>query len=366
MNTPLKNDRLLRALRRQATDTTPIWLMRQAGRYLPEYRAIRERAGSFMALAKNPHYACEVSLQPLVRFDLDAAILFSDILTLPDAMGLELFFTPGEGPQFARPLRKASDITALSVPDMDAELRYVMDAVQLIRRELNERVPLIGFAGSPWTLACYMIEGRSSHDFASALALCRNEPTLAHHLLEILASSVSHYLSAQAAAGAQALMIFDTWGGLLPQTAFDEFSLRYLRQILATLTSDRHARELPLILFAKGANWHLSKLATSGCTALGVDWTITLAQARHATANRVALQGNLDPAVMRAPPHIIRSQARSVLDSYGKHPGHIFNLGHGITPDVNPEHVAVLIDEVHRYGHTLRETWIESSQDFSP
>ena len=335
MTDALKNDRFLRALRREPTDTTPIWVMRQAGRYLPEY-------------------ACEVTLQPLERFDLDAAILFSDILTIPDAMGLGLSFAQGEGPQFARPLRTAADIGKLSVPDMDGELRYVMDAVRLIRQELHGRVPLIGFSGSPWTLACYMVEGRGSKDFATLKAICWNEPKLAHQLLGTLAQAVAAYLIAQAAAGAQALMIFDTWGGLLGPAPFREFSLRYMTQIIAELKADPIARELPVTLFSKGAGAHLAEMADSGCSALGVDWTMDLADARRAVAGKVALQGNLDPAVMRAHPDVIRREARAVLDSYGQQPGHVFNLGHGITPEVNPEHVKVLVDEVHTYGRTLR------------
>ncbi|WP_245188088.1 uroporphyrinogen decarboxylase [Frateuria flava] len=354
MTAPLKNDRFLRALRREPTDTTPIWVMRQAGRYLPEYRATRERAGSFMGLAQNPEFACEVTLQPLERFDLDAAILFSDILTIPDAMGLGLSFAQGEGPQFARPVRSAADIARLAVPDMDGELRYVMDAVRLIRRELDGRVPLIGFSGSPWTLACYMVEGHGSRDFATLKAMCWNEPTLAHRLLDTLARSVAAYLRAQAAAGAQALMIFDTWGGLLGPAPFGEFSLRYMSQVVCALQADPVARELPVILFSKGAHLHLVEMAASGCAALGVDWTIDLGDARRAVAGKVALQGNLDPAVLRSNPQVIRREARAVMDSYGNHPGHVFNLGHGITPEVEPEHVKVLVDEVHAYGRQLR------------
>ena len=346
----LKNDRLLRALRREPVDTTPVWVMRQAGRYLPEYRATRAKAGSFMALATNPELACEVTLQPLQRYALDAAILFSDILTIPDAMGLGLSFAQGEGPQFARPVRTRADVQRLGVPDMHSELRYVMDAVRLIRSELAGRVPLIGFSGSPGTLACYMVEGEGSRDFATAKAMCWEEPALAHQLLETLARSVVAYLSAQAAAGAQALMIFDTWGGMLGPAAFREFSLRYLAQIAAGLKSDAHARDVPLILFSKGANAHLADMAGTGCAALGVDWTIDLADARQAFGGKVALHGNLDPAVLRASPDVIRREVRRVLDSYGDRPGHIFNLGHGITPEVDPEHVKVLVDEVHAYS----------------
>ncbi|MCP1373561.1 uroporphyrinogen decarboxylase [Dyella lutea] len=354
MTASLKNDRFLRALRREPTDTTPIWVMRQAGRYLPEYRATRARAGSFMGLAQHPEFACEVTLQPLARFDLDAAILFSDILTIPDAMGLGLSFAAGEGPQFAHPVRDAAAIDRLAVPDMDGELRYVMDAVRLIRKELDGRVPLIGFSGSPWTLACYMVEGSGSRDFATLKAMCWSEPAVAHRLLDTLARAVAAYLIAQAHAGAQALMVFDTWGGLLGPAPFREFSLRYMQQVVETLKADPVARELPTTLFSKGAGQHLAAMADTGCTALGVDWTVDLADARRAVAGRVALQGNLDPAILRAGPDVVRREARAVLDSYGNHPGHVFNLGHGITPEVDPDHVAALVDEVHAYGRTLR------------
>ena len=353
MPTQLKNDRLLRALRREPVDTTPVWVMRQAGRYLPEYRATRAKAGSFMALAQNPELACEVTLQPLRRFELDAAILFSDILTIPDAMGLGLSFAQGEGPQFARLVRSRAEVEKLGVPDMETELRYVMDAVRVIRRELDGSVPLIGFSGSPWTLACYMVEGEGSRDFATAKAMCWNEPATAHRLLDTLARSVAAYLSAQAAAGAQVLMVFDTWGGMLGPAAYREFSLRYMAQVIDALKADAHARELPVILFSKGAHAHLAAMADTGCAALGVDWTIDLADARQAVNGKVALQGNLDPAVLRANPDTIRHEVRRVLDSYGKHPGHVFNLGHGVTPEVDPEHVKVLVDEVHAYSRAL-------------
>ncbi|WP_333681119.1 uroporphyrinogen decarboxylase [Dyella sp.] len=354
MSIPLKNDRLLRALRREPVDTTPVWVMRQAGRYLPEYRATRAKAGSFMALATHPELACEVTLQPLERYELDAAILFSDILTIPDAMGLGLSFAQGEGPQFAHPVRTRADVERLGVPDMESELRYVTDAVRLIRRELAGRVPLIGFSGSPWTLACYMVEGEGSRDFATTKAMCWNDPPLAHQLLDTLARSVAAYLSAQAAAGAQALMIFDTWGGLLGPSAYREFSLRYMAQIVDALKNDEHARDMPLILFSKGAHAHLADMARTGCAALGVDWTVDLADARKAVDGKVALQGNLDPVVLRANPEVIRREVRRVLDSYGNHPGHVFNLGHGVTPEVDPGHVKVLVDEVHAYSRALR------------
>ena len=354
MSDTLKNDRFLRALRREATDTTPAWVMRQAGRYLPEYRATRARAGNFMGLAQNPEMACEVTLQPLDRFELDAAILFSDILTIPDAMGLGLSFAQGEGPQFAHPVRTRADIERLGVPDMETELRYVMDAVRLIRRELHGRVPLIGFSGSPWTLACYMVEGQGSRDFARLKAMCWSEPALAHRLLDTLARSVAAYLIAQAAAGAQALMVFDTWGGLLGPAPFREFSLRYMAQVVDALKADAASRDLPVVLFSKGAGRHLAAMADTGCAGLGVDWTIDLADAREAVNGRVALQGNLDPAILLATPEVIRREVRRVLDSYGNHAGHVFNLGHGITPEVDPENVKVLVDEVHAYGRQLR------------
>lgn len=345
MTTP--DHRFLRALRREPVDKTPIWIMRQAGRYLPEYRATRERAGSFLTLAQTPELACEVTLQPLARFPLDAAILFSDILTIPDAMGLGLHFVDGEGPKLRHPLRSVADVARLPVPDPEIDLRYVTDAVRLIRRELADRVPLIGFSGSPWTLACYMIEGEGSSSFSRAKALALDDAATMHRLLDTLAQSVASYLAAQAAAGAQALMVFDTWGGLLAPDAFRNFSLRYLAQVTALLKSDRVAREVPLILFSKGANGHLEALADTGCTALGLDWTIGIDEARRRVGARVALQGNLDPAVLAASPEAIRSEARRILDAFGPHPGHVFNLGHGITPDIDPERVAVLVDAVH-------------------
>jgi uroporphyrinogen decarboxylase len=349
-NASATDHRFLRALRREPVDTTPIWIMRQAGRYLPEYRATRERAGSFLALAKTPEYACEVTLQPLARFPLDAAILFSDILTIPDAMGLGLHFVEGEGPKLAHPLRTAADIEKLGVPDPERDLGYVMDAVRLIRRELNERVSLIGFAGSPWTLACYMIEGEGSSTFARAKTLAWNDPKLMHRLLETIARSVAAYLAGQARAGAQALMVFDTWGGLLAPAQFREFSLRWLGEIVSLLKADAVARELPIILFSKGANSHLEALADTGCAALGVDWTIPIGEARARVGDRVALQGNLDPVALAAGPEAIRREARAVIEDFGAHPGHVFNLGHGITPDIDPANVAVLVDAVHEFG----------------
>jgi uroporphyrinogen decarboxylase len=341
------NDRFLRALRCEPVDCTPVWLMRQAGRYLPEYRATRAQAGSFMQLCTNPELACEVTLQPLRRFALDAAILFSDILTIPDAMGLGLHFAEGEGPKFRSPVRSAADVERIGVPDPEQELRYVMDAVRTIRRELDGRVPLIGFAGSPWTLACYMVQGEGSSNFAQPKAMLWNEPALMHRLLDTIARSVASYLAAQAAAGAQALMVFDTWGGLLAPAQFQEFSLRYLAQIASALKSDAATKDVPLILFSKGANGHLPGLAATGCNALGVDWTIDLSSARALVGDHIALQGNLDPAALQASPEAIRREVGRVLASHGPGPGHIFNLGHGITPDVKPEHVGALVDAVH-------------------
>jgi len=343
----MSNDRFLRALRCEPVDCTPVWLMRQAGRYLPEYRATRAQAGSFMALCTNPDLACEVTLQPLRRFPLDAAILFSDILTIPDAMGLGLHFADGEGPKFRTPVRTAADVARIGVPDPEGELRYVMDAVRTIRRELGGRVPLIGFAGSPWTLACYMIQGEGSSNFPLPKAMLWNEPALMHQLLDTVARSVAVYLAAQAAAGAQALMVFDTWGGMLAPAQYQEFSLRYLSQIAATLKADAATRDVPLILFSKGANGHLPALAATGCDGLGVDWTIDLSSARALVGDRIALQGNLDPAALHASPDAIRREVGRVLASHGPGPGHIFNLGHGITPDVKPDHVAALVTAVH-------------------
>lgn len=345
---PDKNDRYLRALRREPVDCTPVWIMRQAGRYLPEYRATRARAGSFLALAKNPELACEVTLQPLARFPLDAAILFSDILTVPDAMGLGLYFADGEGPRFERPVRSTADIQRLAVPDMNTSLRYVMDAVTLIRRELGGRVPLIGFSGSPWTLACYMIEGGGSSNFARIKALAFEDPASLHRLLEVTTDAVIAYLAAQREAGAQALQVFDTWGGVLSPTLYREFSLRYLRRIAAELPRGEGAKRTPLILFGKGNGPYVADLAGCGSEAVGVDWTIDLADARARCADRVALQGNLDPSVLAAKPEAIEREVQRVLDSYGDGPGHVFNLGHGITPEIPPEHVAVLVDAVHR------------------
>ena len=350
-----KNDRLLRVLRREPVDCTPVWLMRQAGRYLPEYRATRARAGSFLAMAKTPELACEVTLQPLARFPLDAAILFSDILTIPDAMGLGLYFVEGEGPKFERPVRTAPDIARLGVPDMESDLRYVMDAVRMVRRELDGSVPLIGFSGSPWTLACYMVEGGGSDNFPTIKALAINEPATLHRLLAVNTDAVIAYLAAQRAAGAQVLQVFDTWGGALSPAMYREFSLPYLQRIARELERGNGEACAPLILFGKGNAPYLETLSDSGCEGLGVDWTVTLEEAARRTRSKVALQGNLDPAMLYGSPDAVRQQVRIALDSYaagngGSREGHVFNLGHGLSPDMDPAHVAALVDEVHRYS----------------
>ncbi len=339
----LKNDRFLRALKRQPVDYTPIWLMRQAGRYLPEYRATRAKAGNFMSLCQNPELACEVTLQPLDRFELDAAILFSDILTVPDAMGLGLYFSEGEGPLFERPIKNLQDIQKLAIPDPEGELKYVMDAVRLIRRELGGRVPLIGFSGSPWTLATYMVEGGSTKTFSKIKALIYNEPAAAHLLLETLAKSVSAYLNAQISAGAQAVMIFDTWGGVLTKKDYLDFSLGYMQKIVDTLPKN----DVPVILFTKGGGAWLEEMTLSGCSALGLDWQTGLGDARKRVGNKVALQGNLDPAMLYANPDKIRSEVADLLADFGHGNGHVFNLGHGIHPEINPDHVKALVDAVH-------------------
>ena len=343
----LKNDRFLRALLRQPVDVTPVWIMRQAGRYLPEYRATRERAGSFMQLCTTPELACEVTLQPIQRYALDAAILFSDILTIPDAMGLGLYFADGEGPQFKRTIRSAADVAQLGVPDPEDALRYVMDAVRLIRRELDGRVPLIGFAGSPWTIACYMVEGHGSKDFSAIKKMLFDQPRVLHALLDVVARAVVEYLNAQIAAGAQAVMIFDTWGGMLSPRDYAEFSLQYMTRIVGLLVREHEDRRVPVILFTKGGGQWLEKMAASGCDALGVDWTTDLVDARARVAGRVALQGNMDPSLLYSTPERIRQEVGIVLDSYGPGPGHVFNLGHGITPSVEPERVQVLVEAVH-------------------
>ena len=350
MNAELQNDLLLRALLREPTSRRPIWLMRQAGRYLPEYRATRARAGSFMALCTNPQLACEVTLQPIDRFPLDAAILFSDILTVPHAMNLGLEFESGEGPKFAHPVRCAADVDRLPIPDPAGELRYVIDAVSLIRRELRGRVPLIGFAGSPWTVGTYMVEGGGSKTFGLIKRMMYESPRVLHRMLDVLARSTILYLNAQIAAGAQAVMLFDTWGGVLTPAQYEEFSLRYMAQVIDALTRENGGRRVPNIVFTKGGGAWLGRIAAIGCDAVGVDWTTDLAAARAAVGGRVALQGNLDPSALFAPDERLREETRRVLDSYGAGTGHVFNLGHGITPDVDPERVAVLVETVRSHA----------------
>ncbi|MBF0470782.1 MAG: uroporphyrinogen decarboxylase [Gammaproteobacteria bacterium] len=344
---PLQNDRFLRALLRQEVDRTPVWMMRQAGRYLPEYKATRARAGSFMNLCTNPDLACEVTLQPLDRFPLDAAILFSDILTIPDAMGLRLRFAEGEGPIFDNPVRSAADVAALPVPDPEQELRYVIDAVRTIRRELQGRVPLIGFSGSPWTLATYMVEGGTTKEYARVKGMLFDRPDLLHQLLTTTAEAVIHYLNAQIAAGAQAVMIFDTWGGILTPRDYREFSLRYMAQIVERLQREAEGRRVPVILFTKGGGAWLEEMAATGADALGVDWTLNLKEARQRVGSQVALQGNMDPTVLYASPERIRAEVATILESYGKGSGHVFNLGHGIHQHVDPEHAAAFVEAVH-------------------
>jgi uroporphyrinogen decarboxylase len=344
----LKNDTFIRALLRQPTPYTPVWLMRQAGRYLPEYNATRARAGSFMALCRNPELATEVTLQPLARFALDAAIVFSDILTIPDAMGLGLSFVEGEGPRFARPLREEREIHDLPVPDPARELRYVMDTVAQARRELAGKVPLIGFAGSPFTLACYMVEGGPSTDFHHIKTMLYRRPELLRRILDVNARAVTAYLNAQIEAGAQAVMIFDTWGGALGHAEYREFSLDYMRQVLDGLARERDGARVPNILFTKGGGAWLEAIAASGCDAVGVDWTVHLGSARARVGTRVCLQGNLEPAVLLAGTGTIRSGAASVLSDYGAGSGHVFNLGHGVSRFTPPENVATLVEAVHQ------------------
>jgi uroporphyrinogen decarboxylase len=347
MTEGLKNDRLIRALKRQPVDRTPVWMMRQAGRYLPEYRETRAQAGDFMSLCANPELACEVTLQPLRRYELDAAILFSDILTVPDAMGLGLFFEPGEGPRFERPVRTAKEVDALPVVDPEQELGYVMDAVRTIRRALDGSVPLIGFSGSPWTVATYMVEGGSSRTFSIIKRLLYDDPGAMHRLMEKVSRVTTDYLNAQIAAGAQAIMIFDTWGSALSPAAYREFSLDYMQRILTGLHTGEGDARIPTILFTKGAGSRLREMADTGCDGLGVDWTTDLAEARRLTGGRVALQGNLDPGILYSGPETIRAQVAAVLESYGQGEGHVFNLGHGIAPDVDPEHAGAMIRAVH-------------------
>ncbi len=344
MTNTLKNDTFLRALLREPVDYTPVWMMRQAGRYLPEYRATRGQAGDFMSLCMNPELACEVTLQPLERYPLDAAILFSDILTIPDAMGQGLYFETGEGPKFKKVIRSQADVDALPVPDPERDLGYVMDAVRTIRRELNGRVPLIGFLGSPWTLATYMVEGGSSKDFRTTKALAYDQPELMHSLLDKLAQSVVSYLNGQIRAGAQAVQIFDTWGGALSAAGYQEFSLRYMQKIVDGLIKEQDGRKVPCILFTKNGGLWLESIAASGCQAVGLDWTIDIGEARRRIGDKVALQGNMDPTMLYASPARIRQEVASILESFGEGSGHVFNLGHGITPEVDPTHAGAFIE----------------------
>ena len=352
----LKNDTFLRALLRQPTDYTPLWLMRQAGRYLPEYCATRKRAGSFLGLAKNPDYATEVTLQPLDRYALDAAILFSDILTVPDAMGLGLYFAEGEGPKFEHPLRDEKTVLALRQPE-PGSLQYVFDAVTQIRGALDGRVPLIGFSGSPWTLACYMVEGGGSDDFRIVKTMLYNRPDLMHHILKTNAAAVAAYLNAQIEAGAQAVMIFDTWGGALADGAYQAFSLRYMQEVVGQLKREQGGARIPAIVFTKGGGLWLEQIADIGADAIGLDWTVDLGQARRKVGHKVALQGNLDPAVLFAGAGQIRAEAIRVLESFGtpqEGAGHVFNLGHGISQFTPPEAVSVLVDTVHEASRAMR------------
>jgi len=352
----LQNDSFLRALLRQPTDHTPLWLMRQAGRYLPEYKVTRARAGSFLGLAKSPDYATEVTMQPLARYSLDAAILFSDILTVPDAMGLGLYFSDGEGPKFERPLRDEAAIKALALPDLE-NLRYVFDAVAQIRRTLNGSVPLIGFSGSPWTLACYMVEGGGSSDFRTVKSLLYSRPDLMHHILRINAEAVGSYLNAQIEAGAQAVMIFDTWGGTLADRVYQEFSLAYMKQVVDRLKREHEGARIPSIIFTKGGGLWLEDIANSGVDAVGLDWTVNLGQARKRIGERCALQGNLDPNVLFGGEAAIRAEVARTLNSFGAPAagsGHVFNLGHGISQFTPPEAVSVLVDAVHSLSRQMR------------
>lgn len=347
---PLQNDRYIRALLRQPVDRTPVWMMRQAGRYLPEYRQIRAEAGDFMTLCKTPELACEVTMQPLRRYDLDAAILFSDILTVPDAMGLGLQFSAGEGPVFSHPIRTEADILRLPIPDPESELRYVMDAVRTIKRALDQQIPLIGFAGSPWTLATYMVEGGSSKQFTQIKQMMYREPAMLHHLLTKLADAVTVYLNGQIAAGADALMLFDTWGGALAHQQYRQFSLAYMQRILEGLHRNKDGRVIPVTLFTKGGGQWLHAIADTGCDAVGLDWTSSLHTARQWVGDRLALQGNMDPAVLYGDSHLIEQEVQRILAEYGHGSGHIFNLGHGIMQDVDPEKVRIFIDAIHLHS----------------
>lgn len=349
--TELQNDRYLRALLQQPVDRTPVWMMRQAGRYLPEYRATRAEAGDFMSLCKNAELACEVTMQPLRRYPLDAAILFSDILTIPDAMGLGLYFEAGEGPRFSNPIKSQADITNLPIPDPEQELQYVMNAVRTIRKELKGSVPLIGFSGSPWTLATYMVEGSGTKTFSKVKGMMYSEPKMMHQLLDKIADSVIGYLNAQIAAGAQSVMIFDTWGGVLTPRDYKDFSLYYMSKIVDGLTRENEGRKVPVTLFTKNGGQWLELMAETGCDALGLDWTINIAEAKRRVGDKVALQGNMDPAMLYATPERIRQEVKTILTDYGHSgTGHVFNLGHGITPDVTPENAGAFINAVADYS----------------
>lgn len=348
--TTLKNDRYLKALLREPVDMTPVWMMRQAGRYLPEYKATRAQAGDFMSLCRNADLACEVTLQPLRRYDLDAAILFSDILTIPDAMGLGLSFGAGEGPKFARPIERKADVDNLPIPDPEGELQYVMNAVRTIRRELKGEVPLIGFSGSPWTLATYMVEGGSSKAFTKIKKMLYADPKLLHSLLDKLANSVILYLNAQIKAGAQSVMVFDTWGGVLAHRDYKEFSLQYMHKIVDGLLRENDGRRVPVTLFTKGGGLWLEAIADTGCDAVGLDWTVDIADARARIGHKVALQGNMDPSVLYASPERIEQEVQAILASFGNGSGHVFNLGHGIHQDVPEQSPKVFVDAIHAFS----------------
>lgn len=351
----LKNDRYLRALLRQPVDVTPVWMMRQAGRYLPEYKATRAQAGDFMSLCRNAELACEVTLQPLRRFPLDAAILFSDILTVPDAMGLQLYFEQGEGPCFARPITCKADVDRLPIPDPEVELGYVMDAVRTIRRNLRGDVPLIGFSGSPWTLATYMVEGGTSKVFTKIKQMMYAEPQTLHLLLDKLAESVTLYLNGQIRAGAQSVMIFDTWGGVLTGSGYLEFSLSYMQKIIDGLPREHEGRRVPVTLFTKGGGQWLEAMAQTGCDALGLDWSTDIQDARRRVGDKVALQGNMDPSVLYAPPARIEQEVGSILAGFGRGEGHVCNLGHGIHQDVPPEHAGIFVEATHRLSRPYHQ-----------
>lgn len=344
----LKNDRLLRTIWRQSVDATPVWIMRQAGRYLPEYREIRQKAGSFLKLCKTPELACEVTLQPLARFPLDAAILFSDILTIPDALGLGLYFKENEGPAFLHPLRSEHDVNALAVPEVEQKLDYVLEAIHMIKHELSGKVPLIGFCGSPWTMATYMVEGKANKTFPAIQAMMKENAKVLHHLLGKLAEAVALHLNAQIKAGVQVVMLFDTWGGMLDTPHYQEYSLAYVRQVIQNLIRHHAGSKIPVILFTKAGGQWLNLMQDTGCDVLGVDWLMHLGHARQQVGEKIALQGNMDPAILYQSPEKIELEVARILDEFGAGSGHVFNLGHGIPPDVLPERVAVLVDAVHR------------------